>query len=426
MQANEILEDNSIESISLRTRIPEEALQKLFAGECAGMQKVHVQGFLSILEREYRADLHALRESCLGSLEGEDPNDSIVVTVPPGMRGTGRKPLIIDADRVDRGRYLKPLGIGLVALLLLYGAWSTLGVVRGESNRTAQGDVGFFSSVLRQIQKQTGIKTEASEFNASLPEEANEERAGEQVALTPQQDRAEDTTPAASIMEHNGTDKQPQTAGAEAQTSAASDTNSTPDLIPVIEHEPTARQGDNASADAVPLLSDETETNLSEARASEETDRVQSDQTSKSTTETAVAPTMTTDADASVSHENNVTPTESAASLEPDTISEASAPPKSAPETMPVVLLPRAKIWLGIVDLTTMKRTVITTKKPVPFSQPNGRWIVAVGHGRLAWKAGEKSKKFNDSQKHFFMIEKGTVREISHARFQKLNKSKVW
>jgi len=63
MQLNDILEENSIHAISSKTKIPEENLEYLIASEFDALTKVKTLGFISILEREYKADLSALRAS---------------------------------------------------------------------------------------------------------------------------------------------------------------------------------------------------------------------------------------------------------------------------------------------------------------------------------------------------------------------------
>ena len=63
MQLNDILEENSIPAISAKTKIPEENLEYLIASEFDALTKVKTLGFISILEREYKADLSVLRAS---------------------------------------------------------------------------------------------------------------------------------------------------------------------------------------------------------------------------------------------------------------------------------------------------------------------------------------------------------------------------
>ena len=62
MQLNDILEENSVKAISDKTKISEENLEYLIASEFDALTKIKTFGFISILEREYNADLGAVRE----------------------------------------------------------------------------------------------------------------------------------------------------------------------------------------------------------------------------------------------------------------------------------------------------------------------------------------------------------------------------
>ncbi|MEA2048776.1 MAG: hypothetical protein U9O64_10080 [Campylobacterota bacterium] len=65
MQLNDILEENSIKAMSDKTKIPEENLEYLIESDFDALTKVRTLGFISILEREYKADLSAVREQAL-------------------------------------------------------------------------------------------------------------------------------------------------------------------------------------------------------------------------------------------------------------------------------------------------------------------------------------------------------------------------
>jgi len=63
MHLSEILEKYAIEDISKKTNISDYSLEKLFAGEFCYLKKVQCMGFISIVEREYKADLSSLKDS---------------------------------------------------------------------------------------------------------------------------------------------------------------------------------------------------------------------------------------------------------------------------------------------------------------------------------------------------------------------------
>lgn len=65
MQLNEILEENSVKTISQKTKISESNLESLLAEKFDALQKTKTLGFIAIIEREYHADLSRLREDAL-------------------------------------------------------------------------------------------------------------------------------------------------------------------------------------------------------------------------------------------------------------------------------------------------------------------------------------------------------------------------
>ncbi len=82
MQLNEILEENSVKAISKKTNISEDNIEILFAGNFEKVKKVKTLGFISIIEREYKADLAHLRDQALSYYEQNNSEDFFTVTLP--------------------------------------------------------------------------------------------------------------------------------------------------------------------------------------------------------------------------------------------------------------------------------------------------------------------------------------------------------
>jgi len=82
MQLNEILEENSVKAISKRTNISEDNIEALLAGDFDKLKKVKTLGFISILEREYKADLTPLREQALSHYVQYNDVESIAFGLP--------------------------------------------------------------------------------------------------------------------------------------------------------------------------------------------------------------------------------------------------------------------------------------------------------------------------------------------------------
>ncbi len=82
MQLNDILEENSVKAISLKTKIPEYSLENLFANKFEKINKVKTLGFISIIEREYHADLSALREDANAYYAQANEDVSVTLGLP--------------------------------------------------------------------------------------------------------------------------------------------------------------------------------------------------------------------------------------------------------------------------------------------------------------------------------------------------------
>jgi len=82
MQLNDILEEHSIKAISKKTNISEENLEYLVAANFDALKKVKALGFISIIEREYQADLGRLKEQALEYYGSTQEETSITLGLP--------------------------------------------------------------------------------------------------------------------------------------------------------------------------------------------------------------------------------------------------------------------------------------------------------------------------------------------------------
>ena len=95
MQLNEILEENTIKSISQKTKISEDNLENLLARNFDVLMKIKTLGFISIIEREYKADLHALREEALAYYASHKQDHAFSVAVPLEEEKKGKSKLFL-------------------------------------------------------------------------------------------------------------------------------------------------------------------------------------------------------------------------------------------------------------------------------------------------------------------------------------------
>ena len=95
MQLNEILEENTIKGISQKTKISEDNLENLLAANFDALKKIKTLGFISILEREYKADLSALREEALAYYSDHRENHAFSVGEPMEEEKKGKSKLFL-------------------------------------------------------------------------------------------------------------------------------------------------------------------------------------------------------------------------------------------------------------------------------------------------------------------------------------------
>ena len=107
MQLNEILEENTVKSISQKTKISEDNLENLLAANFDALKKIKTLGFISILEREYKADLSALREEALAHYSQEKGEHGFTVVFSTEEEKSGKSKLFLF----------------VVLALLVYASW---------------------------------------------------------------------------------------------------------------------------------------------------------------------------------------------------------------------------------------------------------------------------------------------------------------
>lgn len=102
-------------------------------------------------------------------------------------------------------------------------------------------------------------------------------------------------------------------------------------------------------------------------------------------------------------------------------------PVSSAEPMMPLYLriVPRGKLWLGIINAETQKRRVETITEPLVLD-PNKNWLIVTGYGHLDMDCGDTTKKYREDNKLLFLYENGICQVIDEEEFKARNKGKLW
>ncbi len=472
MQLNEIIEENTLESISRKTRLSPENLEKLFARDFGAFRKVRALGFISILEREYRADLSDLRAECIAFFEENTSlSDPLHETRSNSRRSSEKGTITESLYRKRTPSYIKPMLTGLIVLILLYGAWQTFSSNTTRKTHPIRGEKsGFFASIIQQgrswisREKTTGGSSTLPETAQSTPtNEDNKTPApfviAQPAGLSQDKDQADNQTNRPeeqneSTVSHEVETKHIETVATataelkvdEAIANAADDAqNQKKPLSPEVPSIVQAPLEENLQASRiVGATAGLIETAMPKQTGGENIQKEESKSVYPKIEQEKTVPedTLAKKPTQKKSDVEKADRQKTADSAHPGTQQKQIAAKKTAQDKQPVsaknktsrevaaggkiVIRPRAKIWIGKVNLATMQRSTVTTTRPFALDNLKGRWIVTTGHGRFSLKIGSRVFNYNDSKKHFLIIQNGTAHEIPHATFQKLNKSKVW
>ncbi|WP_292659124.1 hypothetical protein [Nitratifractor sp.] len=426
MQLNEIIEENTLPTISRRTRIAVENLDALLHRDWSRLKKVQALGFISILEREYHVDLSDLKADCRAYFAEAGP----VEEAPPLI--------VTPAAEEEQGKGWRILLLILV-LIAAFGGWRYFSTPAGsESNVTtttaSRKGGGFFDSVFTMTKGWFGGEKpslQETEIASSEPPavsgawaEQNESEKNQTVQVS--------SPSSAATSEENLSSEEKHTP---KPTPAAGEENEEAKIITQVKKEQAKAEELRRQSAAEPKATS-AEENLSDLSRMILAATAGNGE-AKPPQEKALAPTVPSmeqhaekkKAPASQSDQKTVSAPKAAKA--PQSAAAASAtPPKPAAKKTAVtdalvIFHPRSKVWVGYTDLRTMKRVAKVTNEDITFDTSKGDYILATGHGRVEFR-GKNSLKLADGSRHFFMIAQGGVREISHEAFQRLNKSKVW
>ena len=86
---------------------------------------------------------------------------------------------------------------------------------------------------------------------------------------------------------------------------------------------------------------------------------------------------------------------------------------------------PRSKLWIGIVDLETFKRTQKMSANAFELD-PDKEWLLVMGHGYVNFEVNGEEQSYKDKNKVWFAYENGTLSKVSRSEFKEKNRGKAW
>ncbi len=430
MQLNELLEQYSIKEISSKTRIAPENLEYLHGRDWDMMRKVQALGFINILEREYGVDLSDLRKECIEYYSEHSQ----------GLGGENIELHMEDSHRGSLVNILTKIAIFIFIVALATGSWY---IFVGDSDSKNSDEFvnkksGFYDSVMSMANKlmDDGNESVSNELALTESESSIESKSREReksatsnTTITDEKSKEKIKLEYAKKPEESDTNDKDK-AKEQKPKEKSSDDGSKPlkitDVIPTITTDST--ENSEKAQDNIQESKSDEETQNSESVAKQEDSQSGEDNMDNNSDENSIVDDTSSVVSLLPEVPSLTTDKKSQAKSETEVQSKKSGEQKAADGAYTVILEPGSKVWIGFRELRSGKRTAEVITEPVKFDTKGSDYILATGHGILVFKNGEGKEllKMRDGKKHFFMIAKGGVREISHEKFQQLNGSKVW
>ena len=393
MQLNEVIEENSIATISKKTRISVENIEKLVQRDFSHMKRVKALGFISILEREFGIEVEELKKECMAHFSDmpEEAFDArLAVSTSESNESTG-------------GLFSKFLML-LILFGIGYGAWYFLVAKQDdrENNTSTTNNITLIGTIVNQAKAWLGD-------SSSL--DINETISAEDGVWA----KTEKNTTAETSDETQASEK---SIAEETNDSAAEE-----QIIREVKQE--QQEIFSQASDAYEANTTETETVDMFETAISNTDTATVDDTASATD------TLATEIPSMVQEKAEEAVTSIEEVLPPQIKEEAVKSPikktkKKTGKIQIVTLHPMKKVWVGYTDLGTMKRAAKVIEEDLDFDTSSTSWILVAGHNAINFIVKGKTTTPKKRDKNYFLIKNGKIKDISKEEFQKLNKSTVW
>ena len=88
-------------------------------------------------------------------------------------------------------------------------------------------------------------------------------------------------------------------------------------------------------------------------------------------------------------------------------------------------ILPKTKVWVGIIDLDKQKKMQKITANPIDL---NGSklYLLTFGHGYISFDIDGKEYSYKDPKKVKFLYRDGKIQKLTNDEFRSYNKGRLW
>ncbi|MCW8895565.1 hypothetical protein [Sulfurimonas sp.] len=94
-------------------------------------------------------------------------------------------------------------------------------------------------------------------------------------------------------------------------------------------------------------------------------------------------------------------------------------------EVLSFKIIPKHKLWLGYIDLSTHKRDQKLFSDELSLD-PDKNWLLTLGHGYISIEINGETKEFTNPKTVRFSYINKELKELSFQEFKKLNRDSEW
>jgi len=388
MPLNDLVKDYSLTTISQKTNIPVEILDKLINKDWESLQATKSKGFIAIIEREFNVDLSDLKDEAKEYYESHKKEDVF-------------RPIdLVDAQSAGGGG--SKIVTNIVALLTIalvaYAGWFYF--VKPKNSNLSQQDnnsSGLIKESMDIAKNLVGIQEKPQKQEDKTIEKTlkNEDENNLSVASLTQ-----------NSEEKKSEDKKKfdiTTDVKESNISIFSEVNNSSNEE--LESKNSINMGNNTLA---------TEENSSTIKQDVETLLEEN----KTTQEEKLLEENSTDIN-SQSIDTNITMPESEKN---ETVKPLATVMNS------ITIKPNAKaIWVGLYNLKSGKRVVKVVNGSFTFNTDGSNLAIATGHSKFEISTNNGLvKKFNGKGRKYLYITNDEIKELTKAGYKTLTKRRAW
>ncbi len=90
-----------------------------------------------------------------------------------------------------------------------------------------------------------------------------------------------------------------------------------------------------------------------------------------------------------------------------------------------LTIIPRTKVWVGIIDLGNGKKRQTVTAQPLELNASKN-YLLTFGHGYIDMEVDGNKTSYKDPQSIKFLYKEGTLKKIGVSEFKEYNKGRLW